>query len=61
MSIYQMNNYILFQIKENNFIDKSKPKLNKTWIVHTQTNGNKDTYINTQNLKTQFKSHWQPY
>ena len=30
------NDYTLLQIKERNFIDKFKPKLNKTWTVHTQ-------------------------
>ena len=44
MPIYQTNNYTLLQIKEKNFIDKFKPKLNKTWIVHTCTNGNKHTH-----------------
>ena len=35
MPIYQTNVYTLLQIKEKNFIDKFKPNLNKTWIVHT--------------------------
>ena len=35
MPIYQNNNYMLLQIKERNFIDKFKPKLNKTWTAHT--------------------------
>ena len=30
MPIYQNNDYTLLQIKERNFIDKFKPKLNKT-------------------------------
>ena len=30
MPIYQTNDYTLLQIKENNFVDKFKPKLNKT-------------------------------
>ena len=33
--IYQINDYTLLQIKEKKFRDKFKPKLNKTWIVHT--------------------------
>ena len=47
MPIYQMNNYMLLQIKEKNFIDEFKPKLNKTWIIHTHTQmeTNKQTYI----------------
>ena len=47
MPIYQNNDYMLLQIKERNFIDKFKPKLNKTWTVHTHThtNGNNHTYI----------------
>ena len=36
MPIYQSNDYTLFPIKEKKFIDKFKPKLNKTWIIHTQ-------------------------
>ena len=36
MPIYQNNDYTLLQIKERNFIDKFKPKLNKTWTLHTQ-------------------------
>ena len=35
MPIYQTNDYTLLQIKEKNFIDKFKPMLNKTWIIHT--------------------------
>ena len=35
MPIYQTNDYTLLLIKEKYFIDKFKPKLNKTWIVHT--------------------------
>ena len=35
MPLYQNNDYTLLQIKENNFIDKFKPNLNKTWIIHT--------------------------
>ena len=34
----------LLQIKERNFIDKFKPKLNKIWTVHTP-NKNKETHI----------------
>ena len=45
MPIYQNNNYMLLQIKESNFIDKFKPKLNKTWTVHT--NGNKHSHTHT--------------
>ena len=37
MPIYQTNDYTLLQIIEKKFIDKSKPKLNKTWIIHTHT------------------------
>ena len=33
--IYQTNKYTLLQIKENDFIDKFKPKLNKTWTLLT--------------------------
>ena len=36
MPIYQNNDYTQLQIKERNFIDKFKPKLNKTWTIHTQ-------------------------
>ena len=32
MPKYQTNDYTLLQIRENKFIDKFKPKLNKTWI-----------------------------
>ena len=35
MPIYQTNNYTLLWIKEKNFMDKFKPKLNKIWILHT--------------------------
>ena len=35
MLIYQTNDNTLSQMKERNFIDKFKPKFNKTWIVHT--------------------------
>ena len=34
MPLYQTNDYTLLQIKENNFIDEFKPKLNKTLNVH---------------------------
>ena len=34
MPNYQTNDYMLFQIKEKNFMDKFKSKLNKTWIIH---------------------------
>ena len=36
LPIYQTNKYMLLQIKEKNFVDKFRPKLNKTWIVHTK-------------------------
>ena len=36
MPINQNNDYTLLQIKERNFIDKFKPKLNKTWTIRTQ-------------------------
>ena len=39
MPIYQINDYMLLKIEEKNFIDKFKPKLNKTRIVHRQRNG----------------------
>ena len=32
--IYQTNDYTRLQIKDKNFIDKFRLKLNKTWIVH---------------------------
>ena len=35
MPLYQTNDYRLLRIKENNFKDKFKPKLNKTWIINT--------------------------
>ena len=35
MTIYTSSVYKLLQIKERNFIDKFKPKLNKTWNVNT--------------------------
>ena len=34
MPIYQTNDFTLLQIKEKKFLDKSKLKLNKTWIIH---------------------------
>ena len=43
--IYQTNDYTLLQIKEKNFIDKLKPNLKKTWIVHTQMEINIHIYI----------------
>ena len=49
MPIYQTNDYILLQIKEKKFMDKFKPKLNKTWIIHTQMEAY--IYINTQKKK----------
>ena len=36
MPIYQNNDYTLLLIKERNFKEKFKPKLNKTWTMHTQ-------------------------
>ena len=52
MPIYQTNNYMLVQIKVQKFIDKFKPKLNKTWIMHThkwkQTYIDMYIYIHTQ-------------
>ena len=45
MPIYQNIDYTLLQIKEKKFIDKLKPKMNKTWIKHTHTNGHKHKYI----------------
>ena len=32
------------------FLDKFKTKLNKTWIVHTHTNGNKKKTFKLQTL-----------
>ena len=43
MPIYQTIDYTLLQIEEKKFIDKFKPKLNKTWIIHTHKW--KQTYI----------------
>ena len=54
MPIYQTNHYTLLQIKGKKSIDKFKPKLNKTSIIHTHThththtqalNGHKHIYI----------------
>ena len=60
MPIYQNNEHSLLQIKERNFVDKFKPKLNKTWTVrthkrkketqtqthtHTHTHTHKHTYL----------------
>ena len=44
MPTSQTNDNILLQIK-GKIIYKFKPKLNKTWIVHTHTNEHKHTYI----------------
>ena len=41
MPIYQTNDYTRLQIKEKKLIDKSKPKLYKTWIKHTHTHTHK--------------------
>ena len=51
MPLYQINDYMLLQIKEMNFIDKFKPKLNKTWIhTHTHTHTNeKHTHTHKKN------------
>ena len=46
--IYQNNDYTLLQIKERNFMDKFKPKLNKTWTIHTQTKINIHTHTHTR-------------
>ena len=43
MPIYKTNDYTLLRIKEKN-IDKFKPKVNKTWIIHTHTNRTQ-TYV----------------
>ena len=42
--IYKTNDYTLLQ-KEKNFIDKFKPMLNQTGIVHRHRNENKHIYI----------------
>ena len=60
--IYQKNDYMLPQIKEKKFIDKSKPKLNETWIIHTHTNKKKTNkhihvYIHTQIKKISWHIH----
>ena len=39
---YQTNDYMLLQIKEKNY--KFKPKLNKTWIIHTHTQMDTDIH-----------------
>ena len=44
MPIYQTNDYLQLQIKERNFINKFKLKLNKTWIVLTKTEINTHTH-----------------
>ena len=48
MSIYQTNDYTLLQIKEKKFIDKFKPNLNKTRIIHTHTHTH--THTNGQKI-----------
>ena len=68
--IYQNKDYTLFQIKERNFIDKFKLKLNKPWTVYTHTQTEISTYIyiyiqniikNIQTTNTsKLKSHWKP-
>ena len=45
MPNYQANDCTLPEIMEINFVDKFKPKLNKTRIVQTNTNRNKHIYI----------------
>ena len=55
MPLYQTNDYMLLQKKEKNFIDKFKPKLNKTCIIHTHTNGNIYIYIQ-KNLKKHIRT-----
>ena len=54
MTTYQTKDYMLLQIKEKKFIDKFKPKLNKTWIIHThkctQTYIDMYIYMHTQKL-----------
>ena len=45
MPIYQTDDYTLLQIKEKKFIDKFRPKLNKTWIIHAQMETNIHRYI----------------
>ena len=48
MPIYQNDDYTLLQIlKEKDFIDKFKPKLNKTSTIHTQTEINIHTHPHT--------------
>ena len=53
MPIYQTN-YMLLQIKEKNFIDEFKPKLNKIWIVYTHKWKQTYTYIYTHTKKKKF-------
>ena len=45
MPLYQTNDYTPLQIKEKKYIGKVKPKLNKTWNIHTLTNENRHIYI----------------
>ena len=45
MPIYQANDYMQLQIKEKKFVDRFKPKLNKTWIIHIQMDTNTHIYI----------------
>ena len=47
MPVYQTDDYTNLQIKERNFIDKFKPKFNKTWIVHTHTQTEIKTHTHT--------------
>ena len=60
MPIYQTNDYTLLQIKEKKFINRFKPKLDKTEITHTHThththtNGNKYIYIYIYIYKQKF-------
>ena len=51
MPIHQKNNYTQLEIKENNFIDELKLKLNKTWILHTHKWRQTNIYIQTHTQK----------
>ena len=43
MPIYKTNDHTTLQVKEKNFIDKFKPTLNKTSIIHSHKW--KQTYV----------------
>ena len=60
MPTYQTNNYMLLQIKEKNFMDKFKPKLNKTWIVHTHTHTHLKTHTHASQ-DTHSHIHWETH